>query len=257
VAEDFDKLMEDREQVVREPSVRGRRNTRRTRTRAVVLAVVTVVVAGAVVGVGVWRAQPSYCGAVCHEPMNAYVYTYMQDPGVPGVDKWGNALADAGVMLSVTHANAGLTCQDCHERSFADDARDARALITDGYSYVETALFGHVLPDLDIQAALREKGADDAAFCLRSGCHTMRSGREILTREELAASTSLLAFNPHHEHAGRVPCTYCHHAHRAFTICKSIGSFRKNVSSFFWLLCYRSLLRSFTTIVVYSCSKEL
>ena len=70
-----------------------------------------VVVAG--IGLFVWHNQPSFCNAICHTPMDPYGDTYFQEPGVAGVDKWGNQIESTSGMMSVTHRVEGVTCMDC------------------------------------------------------------------------------------------------------------------------------------------------
>ena len=53
---------------------------RRQRRRwPVVVAAVAVVLVAAGAGFWVWHEQPSFCNAVCHEPMDAYVEGYYGD----------------------------------------------------------------------------------------------------------------------------------------------------------------------------------
>ena len=54
----------------------------------VVVGVVAVVIVAAGAGFWVWHEQPSFCAAICHTPMDAYLETY--DSG--NYDKYGNEL---------------------------------------------------------------------------------------------------------------------------------------------------------------------
>ena len=52
------------------------------------VVVAVLVVAGA--GFWVWHEQPSFCNAICHTPMDAYLPTYEAEPGQAATDVWGN-----------------------------------------------------------------------------------------------------------------------------------------------------------------------
>ena len=73
---------------------------RRGRRTAVVAAVVAAILVVAGVGMWVWHEQPSFCGAICHTPMDNYLTTYESDLNSPATDKWGNEVADPRTMLA-------------------------------------------------------------------------------------------------------------------------------------------------------------
>ena len=77
---------------------------RKKRKGLVILGTIVVVVALAAVGMIAWHNQPSFCGAICHNPMDGYLATYSQEPHAAGFDKWGNDVADTSAMLAVSHA---------------------------------------------------------------------------------------------------------------------------------------------------------
>ena len=52
---------------------------RHGRRTAVVAAVVAAILVVAGVGMWVWHEQPSFCGAICHTPMDNYLTTYESD----------------------------------------------------------------------------------------------------------------------------------------------------------------------------------
>ena len=43
----------------------------------IILGVVAVVIVAAGAGFFVWHEQPTFCNAICHTPMDAYVETYV------------------------------------------------------------------------------------------------------------------------------------------------------------------------------------
>ena len=98
---------------------------RRGRRTAVVAAVVAAILVVAGVGMWVWHEQPSFCGAICHTPMDNYLTTYESDLNSPATDKWGNEVADPHTMLAAYHSKLGNDCMDCHVPRSA--SRSARA----------------------------------------------------------------------------------------------------------------------------------
>ena len=109
---------------------------RRGKVAAAVVAVAAVVLVAAAVGFAAWHEQPSFCNAICHSPMDAYVEGYYE----------GNGMARV-------HAEAGVACLDCHETSLnqqigegmawlAGDFRDKPDMMTDYDN--ETCLDCHV-----------------------------------------------------------------------------------------------------------------
>ena len=52
------------------------------------VVVAVLVVAGA--GFWVWHEQPSFCNAICHDPMDPYLPTFEATPGEPAAQtRWG------------------------------------------------------------------------------------------------------------------------------------------------------------------------
>ena len=103
----------------------------------------------------------------------------------PYVDSLGNRS-----LLASAHAEAGLTCLDCHEQT--DETRAYEQKIWDSGEF-------------DDPLAPREYDAD---FCLR--CHD--------SYEALAAQTQTFAEkydkNPHESHLEEVDCYECHRVHK-------------------------------------------
>lgn len=143
----------------------------------IVTVVVIVVIAVAGAGFWVWHQQPSFCNAICHQPMDSYVETYES----------GNT-----AMLSAVHAKQGKVCLDCHEAKFDEQVNEATAWISgDSTTPIAENTFQY-----------------DESFCLNEACHNM-------TRDELTESTSNMAFNPHKQQHGDIDCGECHKAHSA------------------------------------------
>lgn len=160
-------------------------------------------VAGA--GFWVWHEQPSFCGAICHDPMDPYLETYEQSLNSEGVDKWGNAVENSRGMLATTHGVMGETCLSCHEPTLSQQ-------IGEGVKWA-TGDFESPLEEKSLSDLVAATGGDADAFCLNESCHDV-------TREELAEATSDLAYNPHaangdgqaqHED---MECSTCHKARR-------------------------------------------
>ena len=93
----------------------------KSRKWPITVAVVAVVAAVAGGGFWVWHEQPSFCNAICHTPMDPYLAAFEQEPGVQGVDKWGNTVENTDSMLAVVHAvpkeegGADANCLSCHK----------------------------------------------------------------------------------------------------------------------------------------------
>lgn len=162
-----------------------------------------VVIAGA--GFWVWHEQPSFCGSICHDPMDSYLTTYEQSLNSEGVDKWGNTVENSRGMLATTHAAMGETCLSCHEPTMSQQ-------VSEGISWV-AGNFESPLGERSLSDLVAASGGDADSFCLNESCHD-------LTREELAEKTSDLQRNPHapaddgqpqHE---TLECSTCHKAHR-------------------------------------------
>uniref|UniRef100_A0A7C9JDC0 Histamine H3 receptor n=1 Tax=Muribaculaceae bacterium Z82 TaxID=2304548 RepID=A0A7C9JDC0_9BACT len=155
---------------------------RRQRRRwPVVVAAVAVVLAAAGAGFWVWHEQPSFCNAVCHEPMDAYVEGYYGDAG----------------QMAYAHQAAGTSCLQCHEAKVDEQIHEAAVWLAGDF-------------DTDEEGHLTRVGVrSDAAMCATAGCHDM---------EQVAAATAdwggQAGANPHDSHQGyALDCSSCHTAH--------------------------------------------
>ncbi|MEF9842004.1 MAG: cytochrome c3 family protein [Raoultibacter sp.] len=124
----------------------------------IISSVVVAVIIVASIGFFVWHEQPSFCSAVCHEPMNAYVEGYFSK--------------DDSILAS-THQKNNVTCLKCHETNLGQQVSEGAAWISGNYS-----------------VPLEKRDYASEETCLKSGCHNM-------TREELTQKTAHLKRNPH------------------------------------------------------------
>lgn len=148
----------------------------------IVAGVVVAVVVVAGMGFWVWHEQPSFCNAMCHSPMDAYVESYdSNDPG----------------MLVTAHKSAGKACLDCHEATLTTQVSEVMAWVSDSY-----------LMEGDLLATGKEFASEE--FCARPECHNM---------DEVVANTwgfqgNDETFNPHSSHQNQaLDCGDCHQAH--------------------------------------------
>ena len=66
---------------------------------AIVVGVVAAIVIVAGVGFTIWHEQPSFCNAICHDPMDPYVEGYYEENSP---------------ILSAVHQANQVTCLDAH-----------------------------------------------------------------------------------------------------------------------------------------------
>ena len=177
-----------------------------SRKRWITAGVVAVVVIAAAIGFWTWHEQPSFCGAICHTPMDNYLATYEQENGVAGVDKWGNAVENTAGMMAVVHREAGDTCMSCHVPTLSEQIGEGVAWVSGGYQYP--------LNETDLAALTAASGKDNDSFCLNEACHTNDDGT-VMTRQQLEARTSNFERNPHEVHHQELECSTCHKGHRA------------------------------------------
>lgn len=78
----------------------------------IVVGIIVVVLACAGAGLWTWHAQPSFCNAICHSPMDNYVNSYN--------DNSSNTLANL-------HKQKGKVCLDCHESKIDEQMTEAFA----------------------------------------------------------------------------------------------------------------------------------
>lgn len=181
--------------------------------RWIVLGAVVAVLVVAGAGFWVWHEQPSFCNAICHTPMDPHLATYEGQSGQPGVDKWGNTVEDAGVMLAVSHKELDdATCLSCHVPTIQEQIDEGLHWVGGNYLY---PLEERTLTTLNKYRQLE----NPEEFCLNDACHHVNdAGEALLAREDLARETADMGErNPHVVEANHqiLECSDCHKAHRA------------------------------------------
>lgn len=152
----------------------------------VVLGVVAVVLVAAVVGFGVWHAQPSFCNAVCHQPMDPYVEGYYSQ--------------DDSLLVS-THASAGAKCLDCHEPTLSQQ-------VSEGVAWISG--------DFEVPMESRSETIAVNDFCL--SCHDDGDASTGMDWDDIVSSTAdwngQPGVNPHANHYfDNLQCGSCHSMH--------------------------------------------
>lgn len=137
---------------------------------AVVLFIVMLATMGAVV-VKDSRKNPAYC-ATCHED--------------PHYESWANA---DSIHLAHSHAERGISCQTCHDRTLMESLDEWRAYVV-GY---------------EVPLAERKWTTDQCLVC-----HGTYARMIPLTTTEILGSER----NPHDGHWGELECGTCHNMHR-------------------------------------------
>ncbi len=182
---------------------------KRPKKAPVIIGVVAAIVVVAGAGMWVWHEQPSFCGAICHVPMDPYLETYEAEPGQAGTDKWGNEVTDAAAMTAAYHrAEADSSCLDCHTPVLSEQISEGINWVSGNYEVVLNDTYDGVLLERSASQLTEASGVAKDELCLNDSCHPM-------TREELAEQTADRAFNPHVIQHDKLDCTTCHKAHRA------------------------------------------
>ncbi len=173
-----------------------------SRKRLITCGVIVVVVLGAAgIGFWTWHETPSFCGAICHSPMDPYLPTYYSEPGQSSTDKWGNTVSDSSSMLSATHREyADATCMSCHIPSIQEQVTEGLEWVVGNYYYP--------LNERNFSRLVYYRGVGETEFCMNKSCHN-------LTKDELTDATSESTRNPHSWHHSEYTCSDCHKAHRA------------------------------------------
>ena len=163
----------------------SRRADGKRRRVPIVIGVVAVVLGCAAAGFYVWHNQPSFCNALCHEPMDYYVDGYYGQ----------QATGHAG--LAVAHQQEGVTCLQCHEATIEAQINEGTAWISGNY---EVDADGSLAPQL-ITA--------DKKMCATAGCHDW--DEVVAATEDWGGRTGA---NPHKSHQGEaIDCSDCHSVH--------------------------------------------
>jgi hypothetical protein len=187
---------------------------KKKRNWPIILGVLALV--GIVVGVGalIWHEQPSFCGAICHNPMDPYYATYGEEPGKAGTDKWGNAVSDSNAMMVVSHkVENRADCLACHVPSLGVQMQEGLQWVTGSFeSPLEESTLSHLVKD---------RGVEAEEFCLNAACHDMdRKGLMQKTAERERNPHNWLVIAPSDTNHAAVKdavgqCDSCHKGHRA------------------------------------------
>lgn len=147
---------------------------------AVAVVAAVLVVAGA--GFWTWHEQPSFCNAICHNPMDAYVEGYYQDAS----------------LSANAHQVANVTCLQCHEAKIEDQVHEGLVWLSGDFQTGDDGL----LTTVGVRS--------DEKMCTANGCHDF---------DEVVAATEnwggVEGVNPHESHQGRaIDCSNCHGVHQ-------------------------------------------
>lgn len=150
------------------------------------VVVIVLVLAGA--GFWVWHEQPSFCNAICHSPMDAYVESYSE--------------GDAGQLVT-QHAEANISCLGCHEAVITTQVAEVMSWIADDYPMTEDGML----------ATGTEFATEE--FCARSGCHDMTD----VVESTWGFEGNDEKYNPHSNHQSNLlECSDCHKVHETSTL---------------------------------------
>lgn len=170
--------MADKEPANKSDAIAETPQPKRKKTKAaIVVGVIAAIVVVAGVGFSIWHEQPSFCNAICHDPMDPYVEGYY---------------APDSTMLSAAHGANGKGCLDCHEPTISEQVAEGAAWITGNF---------YTPPEM------RNLATNE--FCLNEACHTRE---EIAAATHDWGGKD---FNPHAAHTTKEQqCGDCHRVHR-------------------------------------------
>jgi hypothetical protein len=185
---------------------------KRNKKLPVVIGVVVAILVVAGAGFYVWHEQPSFCNAICHTPMDAYLPTYEASLNQEATDKWGNTVTTANAMLAPVHREADKTCLDCHVPTLGEQVSEGISWVSGNYEVYTTQTGMQVVSERSLSDLVAARGVDADEFCLNEACHNM-------TRDDLIQATASLSdtYNPHVSQHKELECSDCHKAHRAST----------------------------------------
>lgn len=203
-----------------EPSAAARKRSRRT---PVVIGVVAAVLVVAGAGFWTWHETPSFCGAICHTPMDGYLQTYTDG----AVDKYGNELdGDRKTsMMAYLHGGMdeqgqqvaqgdGMGCLACHTPVISEQISEGIAWIAGDYEVLGVNSAGYsVLESRTFDQLTAASGVANEKFCLKSGCHVTENGEVLERRDLIAVTDDMGPRNPHSTQHGEIDCGECHKGH--------------------------------------------
>lgn len=141
--------------------------SRKRKKGPIVAGVVIAVLVVACFGFWTWHEQPSFCNAVCHEPMDSYVEGYYEDAS----------------LLAHTHMTANVTCLDCHPAKIDEQVSEATKWVRGDF-------------EMTADGQLAHNGLSfSAKDCLKSGCHDYDT--VVAATENWGGQEGV---NPHYSH---------------------------------------------------------
>ena len=163
------------------PSEGGAVPRKKTRKPFVVGGVIVAVLVAAGVGFSVWREQPSFCNAICHDPMDNYVEGYYENESIG----------------AYAHQAEGVTCLQCHEATIDAQVHEGLAWISQDFETDENGVI------------TKQLVTADKKMCVTSGCHNWD---DVVSATENWGGEA--GVNPHKSHQGEaLDCSYCHGIH--------------------------------------------
>ena len=193
------------------------------RAKVTIGVILAVVLVGGI-GFYQWHEQPSFCGAICHNPMDMYLVNYTDGQN----DAYGNEMktdAHKMAMMAYMHKEVNSqTCLQCHVAAMEEQITEGVHWVTGNFETAGTNSLGYTyMHEATGDQLVKYRSVTADEFCLVPGCHTDTAGNEVLTREQLTAVTANLAAdlganpdrNPHYftKHYGVNQCTDCHKGH--------------------------------------------
>lgn len=189
----------------------GEPSAKKPRKLGITIGVVAAIAIAASVGGWIWHESPSFCGAICHTPMDPYLATYEEEPIKGATDKYGNTV-DGSTMFAAVHRVSGeTTCLDCHEPTLSQQIGEGISWITGSYEVTENEAYGVVIDERSLTDLASASGKTAEQFCLNDSCHA------DTTTDDLAELTSYMKRNVHDQseapHGKNAECGDCHKAH--------------------------------------------
>lgn len=156
----------------------GRRPRRRW---PIAVGVVAVALVAAGAGFALWHSQPSFCNAICHQPMDPYVEGYYHQSD----------------LMAFAHQEQDVACLDCHVPTLEEQVTEGLSWVRGDYAMDEDGMLATV--------GVRS----DAKMCAVEGCHGWSD--VVAATEGWGGQTGV---NPHASHQGEaIDCSNCHSAH--------------------------------------------
>lgn len=186
------------------------------KTKVAAGVIIAVVLVGGI-GFYQWHEQPSFCGAICHDPMDMYLVNYTDGQ----YDAYGNEMqsdAQSMAMMAYMHKEVNnQTCLQCHVAAMEEQVTEGIHWITGNFETAGTNSLGYTyMHDATGDQLVKYRSVTADQFCLADGCHTTTAGEALMTREQLTEATAYLGErNPHKfdQHYGVNQCTDCHKGH--------------------------------------------